>query len=72
MVTGRLTAFGAQSKYNMNVDEVAVAGQGALMALLEKRKAQLAAEGLFAPERKKADPVPAAVHWRGDLALGRG
>ena len=47
VVTGRLTAFGAQSKYNMNVDEVAVAGQGALMALLEKRKKQLEAEGLF-------------------------
>ncbi len=56
IVTGRLTAFGAQSKYNMNVDEVAVAGQGALMALLEKRKKQLEAEGLFAQERKR--PLP--------------
>ncbi|MCE8517983.1 exodeoxyribonuclease VII large subunit [Ruegeria pomeroyi] len=56
VVTGRLTAFGAQSKYNLNVDEVAVAGQGALMALLEKRKKQLEAEGLFAPERKR--PLP--------------
>ncbi|CUJ91762.1 Exodeoxyribonuclease 7 large subunit [Ruegeria denitrificans] len=56
VVTGRLTAFGAQSKYNLNVDEVAVAGQGALMALLEKRKKQLEAEGLFDPERKK--PLP--------------
>lgn len=56
VVTGRLTAFGAQSKYNMNVEGVAVAGQGALMALLEKRKKQLEAEGLFAPERKK--PLP--------------
>ncbi|TMV09536.1 exodeoxyribonuclease VII large subunit [Ruegeria sediminis] len=56
VVTGRLTAFGAQSKYNLNVDEVAVAGQGALMALLEKRKKQLESEGLFAPERKK--PLP--------------
>ncbi|MEY8841945.1 exodeoxyribonuclease VII large subunit, partial [Cribrihabitans sp. XS_ASV171] len=56
VVTGRLTAFGAQSKYNMNVDEVAVAGQGALMALLEKRKKALESEGLFAPERKR--PLP--------------
>ncbi|KAE9630419.1 exodeoxyribonuclease VII large subunit [Parasedimentitalea maritima] len=56
IVTGRLTAFGAQSKYNMNVEEVSVAGQGALMALLEKRKKQLEAEGLFAPERKQ--PLP--------------
>ncbi|AVO36951.1 exodeoxyribonuclease VII large subunit [Pukyongiella litopenaei] len=56
VVTGRLTAYGAQSKYNMNVDEVAVAGQGALMALLEKRKAQLAAEGLFDAARKQRLP----------------
>lgn len=56
VVTGRLTAFGAQSKYNMNVDEVAVAGQGALMALLEKRKKQLESEGLFEASRKKELP----------------
>ena len=56
VVTGRLTTFGAQSKYNMNVDEMAVAGQGALMAMLEKRKKALEAEGLFAIERKK--PLP--------------
>lgn len=56
VVTGRMTAFGGQSKYNLNVDEVSVAGQGALMALLEKRKKQLAAEGLFDPSRKK--PLP--------------
>ena len=56
VVTGRITAYGAQSKYNMNVDEVAVAGKGALMALLVKRKKQLEAEGLFEPARKKALP----------------
>ncbi len=56
VVTGRLTAFGAQSKYNMNVDDVAVAGQGALMALLEKRKKALAAEGLFDASRKRQLP----------------
>jgi exodeoxyribonuclease VII large subunit len=56
VVTGRITAYGAQSKYNMNVDEVSVAGQGALMALLEKRKKMLEAEGLFDPVRKK--PLP--------------
>ena len=56
IVTGRLTAFGAQSKYNLNVEEVAVAGQGALMALLEKRKKQLAAEGLFDAARKRKLP----------------
>jgi len=56
IVTGKLSTFGPQSKYNINVDSVEVAGEGALLAMLEKRKAALAAEGLFAPERKK--PLP--------------
>ncbi|MEM8978422.1 MAG: exodeoxyribonuclease VII large subunit [Pseudomonadota bacterium] len=56
IVTGRLTAYGAQSRYNLNVDEVEVAGEGALMAMLEKRKKALAAEGLFAQERKQKLP----------------
>ncbi|MFK7880131.1 exodeoxyribonuclease VII large subunit [Roseobacter sp.] len=56
VVTGRITAYGAQSKYNMNVDDVSVAGKGALMALLEKRKKTLAAEGLFDEARKHALP----------------
>ena len=56
VVTGRMTSFGGQSKYNLNVDEVAVAGEGALMAMLEKRKKALAAEGLFDPARKKELP----------------
>lgn len=56
VVTGRITAYGAQSKYNMNVDDVAVAGKGALMALLEKRKKMLEGEGLFDASRKRALP----------------
>ncbi len=56
IVTGRLTTFGSQSKYQLNVDDVVVAGEGALMAMLEKRKKALAAEGLFAAERKRALP----------------
>ena len=56
VVTGKMTAFGGQSKYNLNVDDVAVAGIGALMAMLEKRKLALAAEGLFDPERRQALP----------------
>jgi exodeoxyribonuclease VII large subunit len=55
-VTGKLTAYGAQSKYNMNVDEIAVAGEGALLAMLEKRKKMLEAEGLFDPSRKQSLP----------------
>jgi len=56
IVTGKLTTYPARSKYQLVVDHMEPAGEGALMALLEKRKKQLAAEGLFAPERKKQLP----------------
>lgn len=53
---GRMTASGFQSKFALNAQQVMVAGQGALMALLEKRKKALAAEGLFDADRKR--PIP--------------
>lgn len=56
VATGRLTTFPGQSKYQIIVEEVAPAGAGALMAMLEKRRAQLQAEGLFDPARKQ--PIP--------------
>ncbi|MGB8624462.1 MAG: exodeoxyribonuclease VII large subunit, partial [Paracoccaceae bacterium] len=56
VATGRLTTFPGQSKYQIVIEEIAPAGMGALMAMLEKRKKALEAEGLFAPERKK--PLP--------------
>ena len=56
IATGRMTTFPGQSKYQLIVDDVAPAGAGALMAMLEKRKAALSAEGLFDPARKKTIP----------------
>lgn len=56
IATGRMTTFPGQSKYQLIVEDVAPAGAGALMAMLEKRRAALAAEGLFDPARKK--PIP--------------
>jgi exodeoxyribonuclease VII large subunit len=56
IATGRLSTFQASSKYQMIVDDIAPAGVGALMAMLESRKAQLAAEGLFDAARKR--PLP--------------
>lgn len=53
---GRLSTFPGRSKYQMIIDRLEPAGEGALMALLEARKRQLAAEGLFAEERKR--PLP--------------
>ena len=45
VATGKLTTFPGQSKYQMVIEDIAPAGAGALMAMLEKRKAALAAEG---------------------------
>ena len=56
IATGRLTTFPGQSRYQIIVDTLEPAGAGALMALFEERKKKLAAEGLFAPERKKELP----------------
>ncbi|WP_159589818.1 exodeoxyribonuclease VII large subunit [Chelativorans xinjiangense] len=56
VATGRLTTYPGSSKYQIVIDSIEPAGAGALMALLEERKRKLAAEGLFAEERKK--PLP--------------
>jgi exodeoxyribonuclease VII large subunit len=56
VASGRITTYPSRSKYQLIVDRLAPAGVGALMALLEERRKQLAAEGLFAAERKR--PLP--------------
>ncbi|WP_417826190.1 exodeoxyribonuclease VII large subunit [Thalassospira povalilytica] len=56
IVTGRLTTFPGRSKYQIVIESMEVAGEGALLKLLEERKKKLAAEGLFDPDRKK--PIP--------------
>ncbi|KIN71739.1 exodeoxyribonuclease VII large subunit [Sulfitobacter guttiformis] len=56
IATGRITTFPGQSKYQIIIEDIQPAGMGALMAVLEKRKAALAAEGLFDAERKQALP----------------
>ena len=53
---GRVTTFGGQSKYQIIIDDLRPAGVGALMAMLEKRKKQFQAEGIFNPEHKM--PLP--------------
>jgi exodeoxyribonuclease VII large subunit len=56
VVTGKVTTFPNQSKYQILIDTLEPAGVGALMALLEERKKKLAAEGLFDARHKK--PLP--------------
>ena len=56
IATGKLTTYPGRSKYQIVVDRMEIAGEGALLALLEKRRKALAAEGLFAVERKRKLP----------------
>lgn len=53
---GKLSTFPGKSQYQLICDRLEPAGVGALLAQLEKLKAKLAAEGLFAQERKR--PIP--------------
>lgn len=56
IATGKLTTYPGRSKYQIVIDRLELAGEGALMMLLEKLKAKLGAEGLFDQNRKVALP----------------
>ena len=56
IATGKISSFPGSSKYQIVIEALEPAGIGALMVQLEERKKRLAAEGLFAPERKRAIP----------------
>ena len=56
VASGKLTTYPGRSKYQIVMESMEIAGEGALLALLEKTKTRLEAEGLFAPERKKLLP----------------
>lgn len=54
--TGKLSTYPARSNYQLVIDHMELAGEGALLKMLEERKKRLMAQGLFAPERKKNLP----------------
>ncbi|MCC7304681.1 MAG: exodeoxyribonuclease VII large subunit [Alphaproteobacteria bacterium] len=54
--TGRISTYPARSNYQLIIESMELAGQGALLKMLEERKKKLAAEGLFDAERKKEIP----------------
>lgn len=56
IASGKLTTYPGRSNYQIVIERMEIAGEGALLALLAKTKARLEAEGLFAPERKRALP----------------
>lgn len=56
IATGKLTTYPGRSKYQIVIDSMELAGEGALLKLLEDRRKKLAAEGLFDESRKR--PLP--------------
>lgn len=56
IVTGKVSSYPKSSRYQIIIESIDLAGEGALLKMLEERKKKLAAEGLFDPARKKALP----------------
>ncbi len=56
IVTGKITTFPGKSSYQIVIEQMEVAGTGALLKLLEERKQKYAAEGLFDAIHKKKIP----------------
>ena len=69
-VRGRLSTYAPRSRYQLIVDSMAVAGVGALLALLEERRANSPPRGC-STTRANAHPLPARQRGRRDLAIGR-
>ncbi len=56
IATGRLTTYPGSSRYQIVVERLEMAGQGALLKQLEERRKKLQAEGLFEASRKRKLP----------------
>jgi exodeoxyribonuclease VII large subunit len=54
--TGKITTYPGRSKYQMVIEQMELAGEGALLKLLEDRRKKLAGEGLFDEDRKRQLP----------------
>ena len=61
-VRGSLSVYAPRGSYSIVCEEMEIAGAGEILAMLEKRKQKLAAEGLFDEEKKRPLPrFPATV-----------
>jgi exodeoxyribonuclease VII large subunit len=54
---GSVSVYAKRGNYQLICEELIKSGEGDILAMLEERKKRLAAEGLFAPERKKPLPL---------------
>jgi exodeoxyribonuclease VII large subunit len=57
IATGKLTTYADRSKYQLVIDRLEYAGEGALLARIEMLRRKLADEGLFDASRKRALPA---------------
>jgi exodeoxyribonuclease VII large subunit len=57
LVRARIGLYEPRGEYQLVIDHMEDSGQGALRRQFEELSAKLAAEGLFAPERKRALPM---------------
>jgi len=70
LARGRLTLYEARGDYQLVLDHMEEAGEGALRRAFEQLKARLAAEGLFEAARKR--PLPAFPRHLGVITSPRG
>jgi exodeoxyribonuclease VII large subunit len=70
IITGRMTTYPARSNYQLVIESMELAGEGALLKMLEDRKKRLAAEGLFDATRKR--PLPFIPHTIGVITSPTG
>jgi exodeoxyribonuclease VII large subunit len=61
IASGRISAYGDRSEYQLVVDRLEYAGEGALLARIEHLRKKLTAEGLFDAARKQPIPMLPAV-----------
>jgi exodeoxyribonuclease VII large subunit len=55
--TGNISVYPKRGNYQLICESLQASGEGEILAMLEKRKRQLAAQGLFDAERKKPLPL---------------
>jgi exodeoxyribonuclease VII large subunit len=70
MARGRLTLYEARGDYQLVIDHLEEAGEGALRRAFEALKARLTAEGLFDEARKR--PLPVHLHRLGVITSPSG
>jgi len=61
VATGRVSAYGDRSEYQLIIERLEYAGAGALLARIEALRLRLTAEGLFDPARKRPLPLLPSV-----------